>query len=115
MADEANGTVGFCICINISSLKLLVSLSLFSGKLKQVKCLPLLLLNQMQTKEGEKKRTYLTLEELHQLPDDTNAYKSTGMSSDAPQQFPLLLWCIVYHDVFWILTFIFLVSFSGRM
>ncbi|PPR90887.1 hypothetical protein GOBAR_AA29790 [Gossypium barbadense] len=30
----------------------------------------------MRTKEGEKKRAFLTLEELNQLPDDTNTYKS---------------------------------------
>lgn len=34
--------------------------------------------NQMRSKEAEKKRAYLTLEELKQLPDDTNAYKSIG-------------------------------------
>lgn len=32
----------------------------------------------MRNKEGEKKRAYLTLEELRQLPDDTNTYKSIG-------------------------------------
>uniref|UniRef100_A0A2P2KPI4 Uncharacterized protein MANES_02G198400 n=2 Tax=Rhizophora mucronata TaxID=61149 RepID=A0A2P2KPI4_RHIMU len=42
-----------------------------TGKLKQVQ-------NQMRTKEGEKKRAFLTLEELRQLPDDTNTYKSIG-------------------------------------
>ncbi|KAK4760159.1 hypothetical protein SAY87_023290 [Trapa incisa] len=42
-----------------------------SGKLKQVQ-------NQLRNKEGEKKRAYLTLEELKQLPDDTNTYKSVG-------------------------------------
>ncbi|XP_020080892.1 prefoldin subunit 1-like [Ananas comosus] len=42
-----------------------------TGKLKQVQ-------NQMRAKEGEKKRAYLTLEELRQLPDDTNTYKSIG-------------------------------------
>lgn len=35
--------------------------------------------NQMRGKEGEKKRAYLTLEELRQLPDDTKTYKSIGM------------------------------------
>lgn len=34
--------------------------------------------NQMRNKEGEKKRAYLTLEELRQLSDDTNTYKSIG-------------------------------------
>ncbi|MBA0808829.1 hypothetical protein Gohar_024538 [Gossypium harknessii] len=43
-----------------------------TGKLKQVQ-------NQMRTKEGEKKRAFLTLEELNQLPDDTNTYKSIAV------------------------------------
>ncbi|QCD85622.1 prefoldin subunit 1 [Vigna unguiculata] len=43
-----------------------------TGKLKQVQ-------NQMRTKEAEKKRAYLTMEELKQVPDDTNVYKSIGM------------------------------------
>lgn len=42
-----------------------------TAKLKQVQ-------NQMRNKEGEKKRAYLTLEELRQLSDDTNTYKSIG-------------------------------------
>ncbi|KAI7991553.1 Prefoldin subunit 1 [Camellia lanceoleosa] len=42
-----------------------------TGKLKQVQ-------NQMRNKEGEKKRAYLTLDELRQLSDDTNTYKSIG-------------------------------------
>ncbi|XP_059454132.1 prefoldin subunit 1-like [Corylus avellana] len=42
-----------------------------TGKLKQVQ-------NQMRNKEGEKKRAFLTLEELRQLSDDTNTYKSIG-------------------------------------
>ncbi|CAK9165932.1 unnamed protein product [Ilex paraguariensis] len=33
----------------------------------------------MRNKEGEKKRAYLTLEELRQLSDDTNTYKSIGL------------------------------------
>lgn len=32
----------------------------------------------MRNKEGEKKRAYLTLEELRQLSDDTVTYKSIG-------------------------------------
>lgn len=32
----------------------------------------------MRNKEGEKKRAFLTLEELRQLSDDTNTYKSIG-------------------------------------
>lgn len=36
--------------------------------------------NQMRNKEGEKKRAYLTLEELRPLPDDTNTYKSIGIN-----------------------------------
>ncbi|WVZ04267.1 hypothetical protein V8G54_025073 [Vigna mungo] len=42
-----------------------------TGKLKQVQ-------NQMRSKEAEKKRAYLTMEELKQVPDDTNVYKSIG-------------------------------------
>ncbi|KAM0933759.1 putative prefoldin beta [Dioscorea sansibarensis] len=42
-----------------------------TAKLKQVQ-------NQMRGKEGEKKRAYLTLEELRLLPDDTKTYKSIG-------------------------------------
>lgn len=34
--------------------------------------------NQMRNKETEKKRAYLTLEELGQLPDSTNTYKAVG-------------------------------------
>ncbi|KAJ4830800.1 hypothetical protein Tsubulata_016937 [Turnera subulata] len=40
-----------------------------TAKFKQVQ-------NQMRSKEGEKKRAFLTLEELRQLPSDTNTYKS---------------------------------------
>ncbi|GAB4833060.1 prefolding complex chaperone subunit [Ancistrocladus abbreviatus] len=32
----------------------------------------------MRNKEGEKKRAYLTMEELRRLPEDTNTYKSIG-------------------------------------
>ncbi|KAG6673256.1 hypothetical protein I3842_16G101800 [Carya illinoinensis] len=42
-----------------------------SGKLKQVQI-------QLRNKEGEKKRAFLTLEELRQLSDDANTYKSIG-------------------------------------
>ncbi|XP_075672813.1 prefoldin subunit 1 [Castanea sativa] len=42
-----------------------------TGKLKQVQ-------NQMRNKEGEKKRAFLTLEELRQFSNDTNTYKSIG-------------------------------------
>ncbi|KAL5540762.1 hypothetical protein UlMin_044085 [Ulmus minor] len=42
-----------------------------TGKLKQVQ-------SQLRNKESEKKRAYLTLEELRQLSDDTNTYKSIG-------------------------------------
>ncbi|CAN6278513.1 unnamed protein product [Urochloa humidicola] len=42
-----------------------------TGKIKQLQA-------QMRSKEGEKKRAYLTLEELRQLPDDTNTYKTVG-------------------------------------
>ncbi|PIA43644.1 hypothetical protein AQUCO_01800003v1 [Aquilegia coerulea] len=42
-----------------------------TGKLKQVQ-------SQMRNKEAEKKRAFLTLEELRPLPEDTNTYKSVG-------------------------------------
>ncbi|XP_052883924.1 prefoldin subunit 1 [Gossypium arboreum] len=63
MADEVNKTAFLEIQGRMIEL---------TGKLKQVQ-------NQMRTKEGEKKRAFLTLEELNQLPDDTNTYKSIGM------------------------------------
>ncbi|KAJ0048773.1 hypothetical protein Pint_16943 [Pistacia integerrima] len=59
-----------------------------TGKLKQVH-------NQMRNKEGEKKRAYLTLEELRQLPDDTNTYKSTGINLE-----PLSYFSMFYSDQF---------------
>ncbi|XP_010929319.1 prefoldin subunit 1 [Elaeis guineensis] len=62
MADEANRT---------AFVELQGRMIETTGKLKQVQ-------NQMRAKEGEKKRAYLTLEELRQLPDDTNTYKSIG-------------------------------------
>ncbi|PNY14077.1 putative prefoldin subunit 1-like protein [Trifolium pratense] len=40
-------------------------------KLKQVQ-------NQIRSKETDKKRAFLTMEELKQVPDDTNVYKSIG-------------------------------------
>ncbi|PPD98866.1 hypothetical protein GOBAR_DD04134 [Gossypium barbadense] len=60
MADEVNKTAFLEIQGRMIEL---------TSKLKQVQ-------NQMRTKEGEKKRAFLTLEELNQLPDDTNTYKS---------------------------------------
>ncbi|KAM3385910.1 hypothetical protein ACQJBY_009534 [Aegilops geniculata] len=45
-----------------------------TGKIKQLQ-------TQMRSKESEKKRAYLTLEELSQLPDDTNTYKAIGGST----------------------------------
>ncbi|XP_058068087.1 prefoldin subunit 1 [Magnolia sinica] len=62
MADEANKT---------AFLELQGRMIETTGKLKQVQ-------NQMRNKEGEKKRAFLTLEELRQLADDTNTYKSIG-------------------------------------
>lgn len=38
--------------------------------------------NQMRSKEAEKKRAFLTMEELKQVPDDTNVYKSIGMQEN---------------------------------
>ncbi|KAK9097440.1 hypothetical protein Sjap_022937 [Stephania japonica] len=62
MADEANRSAFVEIQGRMIEL---------TGKLKQVQ-------NQMHNKEGEKKRAFLTMEELRQLPDDTNTYKSIG-------------------------------------
>ncbi|NP_001295708.1 prefoldin subunit 1 [Jatropha curcas] len=62
MADETNRT---------AFLEIQGRMIETTAKLKQAQ-------NQMRTKEGEKKRAYLTLEELRQLPDETNTYKSIG-------------------------------------
>ncbi|XP_052734356.1 prefoldin subunit 1 [Vigna angularis] len=63
MADEANRT---------AFLEIQGRMIETTGKLKQVQ-------TQMRSKEAEKKRAYLTMEELKQVPDDTNVYKSIGM------------------------------------
>ncbi|CAI0553325.1 unnamed protein product [Linum tenue] len=65
MADEANRT---------AFMEIQGRMIETTAKLKQVQ-------NQMRTKEGEKKRAYLTLQELQQVPDDTNTYKSIGMKT----------------------------------
>ncbi|OVA13047.1 Prefoldin beta-like [Macleaya cordata] len=62
MADEANRTAFMEIQGRMIEI---------TGKLKQVQ-------SQMRNKEGEKKRAFLTLEELRQISDDTNTYKSIG-------------------------------------
>ncbi|KAJ8634540.1 hypothetical protein MRB53_008807 [Persea americana] len=62
MADEAHRT---------AFIELQGQMIETTGKLKQVQ-------SQMRNKEGEKKRAYLTLEELRHLSDDTNTYKSIG-------------------------------------
>ncbi|XP_022966081.1 prefoldin subunit 1 [Cucurbita maxima] len=62
MADEAN---------RATFLEIQGRMIEITGKLKQVQ-------SQVRNKEGEKKRAFLTLEELKQLSDDTNAYKSIG-------------------------------------
>ncbi|XP_031248183.1 prefoldin subunit 1-like [Pistacia vera] len=62
MSDEANRT---------AFMEIKGRMIETTGKLKQVH-------NQMRNKEGENKCAYLTLEELRQLPDDTNTYKSIG-------------------------------------
>ncbi|KAL2925658.1 Prefoldin subunit 1 [Bienertia sinuspersici] len=62
MADEANKTAFFEIQGRMVET---------TAKLKQVQ-------NQIRIKETEKKRAYLTLEELQQVPDDTKTYKSIG-------------------------------------
>ncbi|XP_027356202.1 prefoldin subunit 1 isoform X2 [Abrus precatorius] len=63
MADEANRN---------AFLEIQGRMIETTGKLKQVQ-------NQMRSKEAEKKRAFLTLEELKQVPDDSNVYKSIGM------------------------------------
>ncbi|XP_027356201.1 prefoldin subunit 1 isoform X1 [Abrus precatorius] len=62
MADEANRN---------AFLEIQGRMIETTGKLKQVQ-------NQMRSKEAEKKRAFLTLEELKQVPDDSNVYKSIG-------------------------------------
>ncbi|KAJ8543388.1 hypothetical protein K7X08_005911 [Anisodus acutangulus] len=62
MADEANRT---------AFIEIQGRLIETTGKLKQVQ-------TQIRNKETEKKRAYLTLEELKQLSEDTNTYKSIG-------------------------------------
>ncbi|CAN6451059.1 unnamed protein product [Victoria cruziana] len=62
MSDEANRT---------AFLELQGQMIETTGKLKQVQM-------QMRGKETERKRAFLTLEELQQLSDDTNTYKSVG-------------------------------------
>ncbi|WOL06481.1 prefoldin subunit 1 [Canna indica] len=62
MADEAN---------RMAFIEIQSRMIETTGKLKQVQ-------NSMRTKESEKKRAYLTMEELRQLPDDANTYKSIG-------------------------------------
>ncbi|EES05005.1 hypothetical protein BDA96_04G148500 [Sorghum bicolor] len=62
MADEAN---------RAAFMELQSRMIDTTAKIKQLQ-------TQMRSKEGEKKRAYLTLEELRQLPDDTNTYKTVG-------------------------------------
>ncbi|KAJ4907494.1 PREFOLDIN 1 [Raphanus sativus] len=62
MADEATRT---------AFLEIQASMIDLTGKLKQVQ-------TQMRNKEGDRKRAYLTLEELRPLPEDTNTFKSIG-------------------------------------
>ncbi|KAL6194603.1 hypothetical protein ACLB2K_035685 [Fragaria x ananassa] len=65
MADEANRAAFMEIQGRMIEL---------TAKLKQVQ-------NQMRNKEGEKKRAFLTLEEIRPLPEDANTYKSIVMAS----------------------------------
>ncbi|XP_009345280.2 prefoldin subunit 1-like [Pyrus x bretschneideri] len=62
MADEAN---------RAAFLEIQGRMIEHTAKLKQVQ-------TQMRNKEGEKKRAFLTLEELRPLSDDSNTYKSIG-------------------------------------
>ncbi|KAJ9145930.1 hypothetical protein P3X46_028257 [Hevea brasiliensis] len=72
MADQSSRTV---------FLEIQSRLIEHTAKLKQVK-------NQMRTKEGEKKRAYLTLGELRQQPDDTNTYKSIEINKSVVLNIP---------------------------
>ncbi|AEC06048.1 Prefoldin beta-like [Arabidopsis thaliana x Arabidopsis arenosa] len=62
MADEAT---------RAAFMEIQASMIELTGKLKQVQ-------NQMRNKEGDRKRAFLTLEELRPLPEETNTYKSIG-------------------------------------
>ncbi|KAM0963467.1 hypothetical protein ACFX13_022865 [Malus domestica] len=64
MADEAN---------RAAFLEIQGRMIELTAKLKQVQ-------TQMRNKEGERKRAFLTLEELRPLSDDSNTYKSIGTS-----------------------------------
>ncbi|KAE8713855.1 FASCICLIN-like arabinogalactan protein 16 precursor isoform 1 [Hibiscus syriacus] len=77
MADEVNKTAFIEIQSRMIEL---------TSKLKQVQ-------NQMRTKEGEKKRAFLTLEELSQVPDDTNTYKSIGLIAPDMLSYNLFVCC----------------------
>ncbi|KAG2332978.1 hypothetical protein Bca52824_004158 [Brassica carinata] len=75
MADEATRT---------AFLEIQASMIDLTGKLKQVQ-------TQMRNKEGDRKRAYLTLEELRPLPEDANTYKSIGKNLILPFFFWFLL------------------------
>ncbi|KAL6634362.1 hypothetical protein ACP70R_027033 [Stipagrostis hirtigluma subsp. patula] len=64
-----------------------------TGKMKQLQA-------QMRSKEGEKKRAYLTLEELRQLPDDTNTYKTVEKSVSKSRRPPYHGKSIAYSCMF---------------
>lgn len=51
--------------------------------------------NQVRNKEGDRKRAYLTLEELQQLSDDTNTYKSIGMEAEQRPNLELLAYLFI--------------------
>ncbi|CAN6547602.1 unnamed protein product [Malus baccata var. baccata] len=69
MADEAN---------RAAFLEIQGRMIELTAKLKQVQ-------TQMRNKEGERKRAFLTLEELRPLSDDSNTYKSI-----VPREFNVL-------------------------
>ncbi|CAI0628091.1 unnamed protein product [Linum tenue] len=75
MADEANRT---------AFMEIQGRMIETTAKLKQVQ-------NQMRTKEGEKKRAYLTLQELQQVPDGTNTYKSIVVTRFVLEPKPVLM------------------------
>lgn len=57
----------------------------------------------MRMKEGEKKRAYLTLEELKQVPDDANTYKTIGTRNIIDTFLNFILFCDILHENFEIL------------
>lgn len=53
----------------------------------------------MRMKEGEKKRAYLTLEELKQVPDDANTYKTIGTRSTVDTHLNCFFFSLFYDTL----------------